>query len=143
MKKLFSVIFILLSLSFALYSCNGNGDGDENGSVNGGESNDVESVMYTFTWKDENGNILSSTSVKENDVPSYVYTVEDTAEWDYTFIGWSDSTDGDVLTSIPQAVNDATYYARVSAVKQKYTVKFNSCGGSDIEQIVEPQLFNI
>ena len=137
MKKLFSVIFILLSLSFALYSCNGNGDGDENGSVNGGESNDVESVMYTFTWKDENGNILSSTSVKENDVPSYVYTVEDTAEWDYTFIGWSDSTDGDVLTSIPQAVNDATYYARVSAVKQKYTVKFNSCGGSDIEQIVE------
>ena len=134
MKKLFSILLVLLSLSFSLYSC---GDKDNKGD-NGNENVTPEPVKYTVTWKDENGNTLSSVSVAENSVPSYVYTVNDTAEWDYTFIGWAQSADGEVLASIPQASKDATYYARVSAVKQKYTVKFNSLGGSVIDdQIVE------
>lgn len=129
MKKLLSILLIILSLSFALYSCGG-----DNGNENGG----TEPVKYTVTWMDEGGNTLSTSTVEENTVPSYTYTVNDTPEWDYTFIGWSASADGEVLSSLPSASGNATYYAIVSAVKQKYTVSFNTLGGSEIDdQTVE------
>ena len=91
-----------------------------------------EKTMYTITWVDENGSTLSSVQVEEGSVPGYSYTKSDTAEWDYSFIGWSSSADGDVLTEIPKATQDSTYYAKVNAVKQQYTVTFNSMGGSTV-----------
>ena len=89
-------------------------------------------VVYTVKWLNENGALLSSASVKEGAVPVYTYSVTDTAEWDYTFVGWSKTANGEVLASIPAATENATYYAVVSAVKQTYTVTFNSVGGSAV-----------
>ena len=98
----------------------------------------VETITYTITWVDENGNTIHSGKVKINETPAYTYNVSDTAEWDFTFEGWSSTADGEVLASIPVATADATYYAKVSAVKQKYTVTFNSNGGSAVtSQTVE------
>ncbi len=97
-----------------------------------------EKTKYTIQWIDENGNMLLSESIEEGEVPSYSYIVADTAEWDYSMNGWAAAANGEVLAAIPAATKDAIYYARVSAVKQKYTVTFNSNGGSVVSsQIVE------
>ena len=102
------------------------------------QGNPSTTPTYTITWMDENGNVLSTASVNENTVPAYTYSVTDTAEYDYTFEGWSAEAGGTVLTSIPTATGNATYYAKVSKVKQTYTVTFNSNGGSAVQsQTVE------
>lgn len=87
---------------------------------------------YTITWMNEQGAQIATTTVSEGETPAYNYTVADTAEWDYTFEGWATAADGEVLSSIPVASANATYYAKVSAVKQIYTVTFNSAGGSEV-----------
>ena len=95
-------------------------------------------TTYTITWVDEKGATLSTSTVNEGTVPSYTYNLTDTAEWDYTFNGWSTSANGQALTSIPAANGNATYYALVSQVKQRYTVTFVSNGGSAVQsQTVE------
>ena len=126
MKKLAILVFLFVLALFSLVAC-GKGDGP-----------DAEGNTYTVTWVDENGHTLATRSVEKGDVPSYVYNVQDTAEWDYTFLGWSTSAGGEALGSIPSATADVTYYARVSAVKQTYTVSFNTLGGSAVaSQTVE------
>ena len=89
---------------------------------------------YTVTWKNEKGEILGTTKVKEGKVPTYEYTVADTAEWDYTMEGWATTQDGDAAT-LSAATADATYYAKVTKVKQKYTVTFATNGGSAVNSV--------
>ena len=132
MKKLLYFLCLLLAVFVTFTACKGD-DG-----VTPDSSTDPEKTKYTITWVDENGNILSSAQVKEGYTPRYSYNKSDTDEWDYTFIGWSASADGDVLDEIPKATQNSTYYAKVSAVKQQYTVTFNSMGGSTVQsQTVE------
>ena len=98
----------------------------------------MEKPKHTVTWIDKDGGIISTGLVEEGTVPSCRYSVSDTAEWDYTFMGWATSEGGEALSSIPAVSGNATYYARVSAVKQKYTVVFNTKGGSAVaSQTVE------
>ncbi len=97
------------------------------------ETQSTAPTKYTIKWFDELGNLLKSESVTEGEIPSYTYTVEDTAEWDYTVKGWSKTNGGSVLSNIPSATEDASYYSIVEKVKQKYTVKFNSKGGSAVQ----------
>lgn len=132
MKKTLYLLFLLLAVFMTFTACKGNDDETHEPSTN------PEKTKYTITWVDENGNTLSSEQVEEGSTPKYSYTKSDTDEWDYTFIGWSASTDGDVLNEIPRATQNSTYYAKVSAVKQQYTVTFNSMGGSTVQsQTVE------
>ena len=132
MKKLLYFLCLLLAVFVTFTACKGDDD------VTPDSSTDPEKTKYTITWVDENGNILSSAQVKEGYTPRYSYNKSDTDEWDYTFIGWSESADGDVLDEIPKATQNSTYYAKVSAVKQQYTVTFNSMGGSTVQsQTVE------
>jgi len=50
----------------------------------------------------------------------------------------SASADGEVLIEIPEATQNSTYYAKITAVKRKYTVTFNTLGGSSVaSQTVE------
>lgn len=131
MKKLLYLVCLLLAAFMTFTACN-------NGDDSGDPSDNPEKTKYTITWVDENGNTISSAQVEEGSVPNYSYTKNDTDEWDYTFIGWSASADGEVLTEIPEATQNSTYYAKISAVKQKYTVTFNTLGGSSVaSQTVE------
>ena len=131
MKKLLYLLCLLLAAFMIFTACN-------NGDESGDPSDNPEKTKYTITWVDENGNTLSSAQVEEGSVPNYSYTKSDTDEWDYTFIGWSASADGEVLTEIPEATQNSTYYAKISAVKRKYTVTFNTLGGSSVaSQTVE------
>ncbi|MBQ4070961.1 MAG: InlB B-repeat-containing protein [Clostridia bacterium] len=132
MKRIAFFVLLVLSLVIAITAC-GKDDPQTEPTPDEGEP-----ITYTITWVDENGNTLATQNVKEDAVPSYTYNVTDTAEWDYTFNGWSASTGGEALSSIPSATANATYYALVSAVKQVYTVSFNTLGGSAVEpQTVE------
>lgn len=126
MKKLLLTLCLLAASLFVFVGCGGGNGGD------GGDTPPSDDTKYTITWKDENGTTLSQATVNEGDTPSYTYSVTDTAEWDYTFIGWSETIGGNALSAIPSATKDATYYAKVSAVKQRYTVTFNSNGGSSV-----------
>ncbi len=108
----------------------GTGNGDTGNTDMGGSTD--QKTTYTIVWVDENGNTLKSMSVDEGETPSYTYTVTDTAEWDRTFVGWSSAKGGEILSSIPAATANTTYYANVTEVKQTYTVTFNSMGGSTV-----------
>lgn len=134
MKK---TIFCILMSIIAILTFAGCGDGNDETPNTKGTSN-TEEITYIVKWVDENGNTISSDSVKQGEIPSCNYSVTDTAEWDYTFNGWSTAADGEVLSSIPAVTSNVTYYAQVSAVKQKYTVVFHSNGGSSVaSQVVE------
>lgn len=148
MKKI--VAIMILSLLLILVGCGA--EADPNASTNNTSTTnsnpssegtpsappEKEPVFYTIKWIDKDGQEISSNSVEEGKIPSCEYIVEDTREWDYTFDGWALSADGDVVSKIPAATQDQTYYAIVSSVKQKYTVTFNSNGGSAVaSQTVE------
>lgn len=90
-------------------------------------------VTYTIKFFDENGKLLDTQTVSKGEMPSYSYSVNDTAEWDYTFEGWATSSNGSPLSRLPAANSDANYYAIVSRVKQVYTVSFEMNGAAAIE----------
>ena len=79
---------------------------------------------YEITWKDNLG-VIAVEIVNEGTIPSRTYSVTDTDEWDYTFIGWSLEQDGDVIEMSP-VTEDITYYAVVTQKKRNYTITFNS-----------------
>lgn len=92
-------------------------------------------AKHTISWYDENGNLLNTSSVSDGMTPTYTYTLIDTAEYSYEFLGWSTTKGGQVLTAIPTATSDASYYACVKTTKNKYTITFNSNGGSAVAPI--------
>ena len=96
MKKALLILILCLFTAFTLISCNG------------GE-NEQPAVTYTVSWMDENGSKLSSTTVNEGEVPSYTYTVTDTAEWDYTFEGCTNLTSVTIPDSVTTIGNHAFY----------------------------------
>ena len=132
MKKTVALILLVMSLILAFTACGKKNKDDvtENPGTNDPKPEPV--VTYTVSWLDENGQTLTTQTVNEGTVPAYTYNVQDTAEWDYTFNGWAATAGGEVLSEIPAATANATYHALVSAVKQVYTVSFNTLGGSEI-----------
>ena len=124
MKKLYYFLFLVLATFSLLVSCGGSGDDNM--------------VEYNITWMDETGAVLKTTKVKEGAIPTYTYEKTDTAEWDYSFAGWKNSADGEVLSQLPLANSDTTYYAEITKTKRMYTVSFVTNGGSSVaNQTVE------
>ncbi len=136
-KTRFLILILALLAAVCLFvSCGG--ETPEGSDPNSGTTPDdgtnpggtTTPVTYTITWVDENGVTITTTTVNKDAVPAYTYEKADTAEWDYTVDGWSATTDGNVLSSIPSATANATYYAKVSKTKQVYTVSFSTGDGS-------------
>lgn len=138
--KIFAVIAALFLICACFVACDEGKTPDtpDNGGNTGdnGSNQEPEKPKYTVTWKDENGNTLSSAKVEEGKAPTpHAYEKADTAEWDYTVDGWSATEGGEVLDTVPNASADATYYAVVSQVKRKYTVTFNTGDGSAVAPV--------
>lgn len=145
MKKVFLIVVSLFIL-IVFVACGQNSKADNDGvhsseaSSNGTDltestSNNTDNVVpkteeYEIKWFDEDGNLLLSEKVEKGKIPSYNYEKSDSVEWDYVFEGWSLESGGDVLSAVPIASEDVSYHAIVSKIKQKYTVKFNTMGGS-------------
>ena len=135
MKKQLAILLSLFAATTILAtSCKDKGSDGDDSSITISSPADTSDVTpsYTITWMDENGSLITTTTVEEGQTPSYAYNVVDTAEWDFTFLGWATTADGEILTNIPSAVADVTYYAKVSAVKQTYTVTFDCTGGTSV-----------
>lgn len=96
---------------------------------------DAVKQKYNITFYDENGNKLGDSLTEYGTIPAYSYTKQDTQEWDYTVEGWSLTLGGNKLSSLPSVTGNASYYAVVSKTKQKYTITFNSNGGSSVSSI--------
>ena len=99
-------------------------------------SSEQKVEQFTITFKDEDDKVLDSKKWDKGVIPSYNYTKDDTAEWDYTVQGWSTSLGGSVVT-IPAVSADATYWAVVNKVKQRYTITFDSNGGTSVASITD------
>lgn len=143
MKKLLVILAAVLaaaSLSIVAIGCGGGSDSSGSGGGSGvtPKPDDKDKTpSYSVKWYDENGNLLTTQTLKEGATPSYTYTVQDTAEWDYTFEGWATAQNGTVLSALPTVSGEASYYAIVSRVKQKYTVTFDSKGGSAVASVTK------
>ena len=92
---------------------------------------------YNVKFHDEDGTLLTTLSFDYGAAPSYTYNKQDTAEWDYTMNGWATSKGGAALTTLPSVTGEASYYAVVSKVKQKYTITFDSKGGTSVNSITQ------
>ena len=130
-KKIALAIAVILA-AIGIAACGG--DNNSGGTGGGGEQPDA---TYTVTWKDENGETLSTGKVEAGGVPTYTYTKQDTAEWHYTVEGWSATLGGTVLQTLPTVTADATYYAVVTKEKRKYTVTFDGNGGSNVAPVTD------
>lgn len=109
---------------------------DKSDNSNEGSENETEQ-KHTVTFYDENGTQLYRAELEEGSIPSYSYSVIDTAEWNYTFVGWSKAPSGEVC-ELSELTKSTDYYAIVSREKQVYTVSFDVAGGSYVEaQAVE------
>lgn len=98
----------------------------------------IENIKsYNISFYDETGNSLGTQLVKYGDTPSYDYEKTSTDEYNYIVTGWSNTVGGDALTSIPTVTCDASYYAVVEKNKNKYSITFDSNGGSSVSTIVE------
>ncbi len=76
---------------------------------------EVAVTTYTVTWKNYDGTVLETDeNVEADTIPSYngpTPTKKATAEFTYTFAGWSDSIGGTVLSTLPNVTGNVTYYA--------------------------------
>ncbi len=142
-----AVLLLILLTAFTFVSCDTEkttptapGEDNENGDTSTPPSSETDSAKqeYTVTWINEVGETLAETKVKEGDVPKYTYTKADTAEWAYTFDGWSLTADGEVLDALPSVTSSVTYYAKLTATKRRYSLVFVTNGGSSVEtQVLE------
>jgi hypothetical protein len=81
---------------------------------------------YTIAWVDGDGNTEETDqNVKYGAMPSYdgeTPTKTATAQYTYTFDGWSETEGGDRLASLPVVSEDATYFAHYTSTVNNYTV---------------------
>ena len=153
MKKILLALCLILATCFMI-ACGSDTPGGDTpgGDTPGGNTSDTQGAgsvetqaeiipgkpTYTITFIDKDGQTIETKTISETVVPTCSYAVEDTQEFDYTLEGWSTTPDGEVLSALPAVTGDATYYAIVSSVKQKYTVSFDTMGGTTIQsQVVE------
>lgn len=95
----------------------------------------VPPITYTVTWKNDDGSVLETdTDIAKNARPEYNGTTPvkaNTAEYTYTFAGWSDGANTyATVAEVPAVTRDVTYTAVFTSVKNKYTVTFLGEGGT-------------
>ncbi len=77
---------------------------------------------YTITWKNEDGSVIQSETLEYGSTPAHanIYK-ENTAEWSYTFTGWT--------PQIVPVTGDAEYTATFTATKNTYTITWKNEDG--------------
>lgn len=89
-------------------------------------SHGVEPVTYTITWKNDDGSVLKTDTVKEGTVPSYsgaTPTKASDGQYNYTFKAWSPT----IVAATANAIYTATYNQTAIEV-ETYRVTFVADG---------------
>lgn len=84
-----------------------------------------KNTTFTATFKNHDGTVLQTISVEHGSVPNYTGstpTKSSTAEYSYSFSGWS--------PSIGAITSDTTYVAQFTATKRKYTISTSVTNGT-------------
>ena len=82
---------------------------------------------YTITWQNEDGSLIDQTTVEYGQIPAHAEpTKQATAEYTYTFAGWT--------PAVVTVTGDATYKATFNASKNSYTITWQNEDGSLIDQ---------
>ena len=82
---------------------------------------------YTITWQNEDGSLIDQTTVEYGIVPTHADPIkQNTAEYTYTFTGWT--------PAVVAVTGDATYKATFTATKNSYTITWQNEDGSLIDQ---------
>lgn len=86
---------------------------------------------FVITWKDYNGNVLWTDFLDEGETPDYgaAPARAATAEYTYTFKGWS--------PAVAEVTDDAIYTATYDSTKNKYEVVFYDEDGTPLEAITD------
>lgn len=92
---------------------------------------------YEIKWCENDGYVIDTSILPYGTVPSHDYQTTSSQEYTYTFLGWAAVPNGTPLTSLPAVSENAIYYAQISKTKNKYTITFNSNGGSAVNSITE------
>ena len=80
---------------------------------------------YTITWKNEDGSVIDTTEVAYNVMPTHDdATKEATAEYSYTFAGWT--------PELAAVTGDAAYTATFTSAKRSYTITWKNDDGTVI-----------
>ena len=80
---------------------------------------------YTITWQNEDGSLIDQTTVEYGVVPTHADpTKEATAEYTYTFAGWT--------PAVVAVKGDATYKATFNSVVNVYTISASAVNGQVI-----------
>lgn len=89
---------------------------------------------YPVIFKDFNGKVISSSDVEYDSVPvAPAYEPEDTAQYDYSFVGWSLTQGGEPVSKPKPVYGAVTYYAIVESTVKSYTVKFFDENGAEVQ----------
>ena len=90
---------------------------------------------YTITFKNEDGSTLDTQTAAYGTVPAYggqTPTKAQTAQYTYTFSGWSDGT-STYTGALPAVTGDATYTAVFTETLRTYTVTWVNYDGTVLE----------
>ena len=82
---------------------------------------------YTITWLQDDGTTIDETTIEYGEVPTHEDpTKPATAEYTYTFAGWS--------PKVVAVTGDATYTATYTATKNSYTITWKQDDGTTIDE---------
>ena len=80
---------------------------------------------YTITWKMDDGSVIAKETYAYGDMPNHAAPVkESTAQYNYTFTGWT--------PEISKVTGDATYAAVFKAEVRSYTVTWLNWDGAEL-----------
>ena len=86
----------------------------------------VTPTVYTITWNDDEGNLIDTTKVAYGQTPTHADpTKAATAEYTYTFAGWT--------PTVVAVTGNATYQATFTATKRSYTITWLNDDDSEID----------
>ena len=81
---------------------------------------------YTITWKNEDGSVIESETLAYGATPAHAnINKESTAEWTYTFTGWT--------PGIGIVTGDAEYIATYDSVRNSYTITWKNEDGTVLQ----------
>ena len=82
---------------------------------------------YAITWQNEDGSLIDKTMVEYGVMPKHADPVKpNTAEYTYTFTGWT--------PKVVAVTGNATYRATFKATKRKYAIIFKNDDGTELKR---------